>query len=52
MAVKHSGATFLATVCAICKAQLPEAMKYWDVDVEVGGVIQLLGNALKLSTGA
>ncbi len=48
MAVKHTGANFLATICAICKAQLPEAMKYWKVPVEVGGVIQLFGNALKL----
>jgi Fe-S oxidoreductase len=48
LAVKHVKANFLATICAICKAQLPEAMKYWDVPVEVGGVIQLLGNALKL----
>ena len=24
MAVKHTGANFLATICAICKAQLPE----------------------------
>ncbi len=48
MAVKHTGANFLATVCAICKAQLPESMHYWGVPVEVGGVAQLLGNALKL----
>jgi Fe-S oxidoreductase len=48
LAVKHTGANFLATVCAICKAQLPESMHYWDVPVEVGGVVQLLGNALRL----
>lgn len=48
MAVKHTGANFLATVCAICKAQLPESMHYWGVPTEVGGVVQLLGNALKL----
>jgi Fe-S oxidoreductase len=48
MAVKHTKANFLATICAICKAQLPESMKYWDVPVQVGGVVQLLGNALKL----
>jgi Fe-S oxidoreductase len=48
MAVKHVKANFLATICAICKAQLPEVMHYWDVPVEVGGVIQLFGNALKL----
>jgi Fe-S oxidoreductase len=48
MAVKHVKANFVATPCAICKAQLPEVMKYWNVPAEVGGVIQLLGNALKL----
>jgi Fe-S oxidoreductase len=48
MAVKQVQANYLATICAICKAQLPESMHYWDVPVEVGGVIQLLGNALKL----
>jgi Fe-S oxidoreductase len=48
MAVKHVKANFVATPCAICKAQLPEVMKYWNVPAEVGGVVQLLGNALKL----
>ncbi len=47
LAVKHTGANYLATICAICKAQLPESMKYWDVPVEVGGVLQLLTNSLK-----
>ena len=28
MAVKHVKANFLATICAICKANLPEVMKY------------------------
>lgn len=46
MAVKHTGANYLATVCAICKAQLPEAMHYWEVPVKVGGVIDLFTNAL------
>ena len=48
LAVKHTGANYLATVCAICKAQLPESMHYWDVPVKVGGVIDLLANALKM----
>ncbi len=48
MAVKHTGANYLATVCAICKAQLPESMHYWEVPVKVGGVIDLLARALKL----
>ena len=48
LAVKYTGANYLATVCAICKAQLPESMHYWDVPVKVGGVIDLLARALKL----
>jgi Fe-S oxidoreductase len=48
LAVKHTGANYLATVCAICKAQLPESMHYWDVPVKVGGVIDLLSRALIL----
>ena len=48
LAVKHTGANYLATVCAICKAQLPESMHYWDVPVKVGGVIDLFVKALKL----
>ncbi len=47
MAVKHTGANYLATVCAICKAQLPESMHYWGVPVKVGGVIDLLARAIK-----
>jgi Fe-S oxidoreductase len=47
MAVKHTGANYLATICAICKAQLPEVMKYWEVPAEVGGTLQLLTNAIK-----
>jgi hypothetical protein len=35
-------------VCAICKAQLPESMRYWKVDVKVGGVIDLFVRALKM----
>lgn len=48
LAVKHTGANYLATICAICKAQLPVAMNYWDVPVQVGGTIDLLVRALKL----
>lgn len=47
MAVKYTQANYLATICAICKAQLPELMKYWEVPVEVGGTLQLLTNAIK-----
>jgi Fe-S oxidoreductase len=47
MAVKSTKANYLATICAICKAQLPESMHYWNVPVQVGGVLQLLTNAIK-----
>ena len=47
-AVRYVGADYLATPCAICKAQLPESMHYWDVPVKVGGVIDLLHKALIL----
>lgn len=48
MAVKHVEANYLATPCAICKAQLPHVMEYWQVPAQVGGVIDLLSRALKL----
>ncbi len=46
MAVKHTQANYLATICAICKAQLPGLMQYWEVPVEVGGTLRLLTDAL------
>jgi Fe-S oxidoreductase len=48
LAVKHTKANYLATICAICKAQLPVSMQYWDVPVTVGGVIDLFTKALIL----
>lgn len=48
MAVKYVKANYLATICAICKAQLPEVMKYWDVPTAVGGTIDLFTKALKM----
>jgi Fe-S oxidoreductase len=47
-ACRSTGATYLATPCAICKAQLPEVMKHWKVNVKVGGVHDLLSRALIL----
>ena len=52
MAVKAVGATYLATPCAICKAQLPEAMSHWKVEdkdgetITVGGIHDLLSKAI------
>lgn len=47
-ACRSTGANYLSTPCAICKAQLPEVMKHWKVDVQVGGVHDLLSRALVL----
>lgn len=47
-ACRSTGATYLGTICAICKAQLPELMKYWKVPVKVGGVHDLVAKALVL----
>ncbi len=46
--VKGSGAKFVAAPCAICKAQLPLVMKNNGLDVEVGGVMDLVGRAIIL----
>jgi Fe-S oxidoreductase len=40
------GVNLLACICAIDKATLPPLMEYWVPGVEVGGVHELLGNAL------
>ncbi|MFZ0890034.1 MAG: (Fe-S)-binding protein [Candidatus Binataceae bacterium] len=40
------GVNLVACVCAIDKATLPTAFEYWTPGVEVGGVHELLGNAL------
>jgi Fe-S oxidoreductase len=42
---KH-GVDFLACICAIDKATLPPLMDYWVGGIEVGGVHELVGNAL------
>jgi Fe-S oxidoreductase len=42
---KH-GVNLLACICAIDKATLPPLMDYWVPGVQVGGVHELVGNAL------
>jgi Fe-S oxidoreductase len=42
---KH-GVNLLACICAIDKATLPPLLEYWVPGVEVGGVHELVGNAL------
>jgi Fe-S oxidoreductase len=49
-AVRHVketyGVNFVACLCAIDKASLPPLLDYWVPGVEVGGVHELVGNAL------
>ncbi len=49
-AVKHvqekHGVNLLSCICAIDKATLPELMDYWVPGVDVGGIHELVGNAL------
>ncbi len=47
-AFQASGANYLATPCAICKAQLPVAFRHYGVEAQVGGVMDLLGKAIIL----
>ncbi|HSB06728.1 MAG TPA: (Fe-S)-binding protein [Thermodesulfobacteriota bacterium] len=49
-AVRHvqeeNGVNLLACICAIDKASFPPLLAYWAPGVEVGGVHELVGNAL------
>jgi len=43
------GVNLVAAICAIDKAVLPTAFQYWVPGVEMGGVHELLGNALVMT---
>ncbi len=45
-AFRTTGAEYLATPCAICKAQFPEVFKHYKVEAQVVGVMDLLGKAI------
>ncbi len=45
-AKENYGANLLTTICAIDKATLPAVVDYWVGGVEVGGIHELVGNAL------
>ncbi|HXZ51447.1 MAG TPA: (Fe-S)-binding protein [Burkholderiales bacterium] len=47
--VDEHGVNFMATICAICKAQFTKVMPYYKFDMSmVGGVHQLVGDAIRL----
>ena len=47
--VDSDGVNFMATICAICKAQFSKVLPYYKFNMSmVGGVHQLVGNAIRL----
>jgi Fe-S oxidoreductase len=47
--VDEHGVNFMATICAICKAQFSKVLPYYRFDMEmIGGVHQLVGDAIRL----
>lgn len=48
MAIKETGADYVALICAICKAAHPPLLEHYKITAAVGGVHELVGNALVL----
>jgi Fe-S oxidoreductase len=48
---ERDGVNILLCICAIDKATLPPLLEYWVPGVEVGGVHEMLGNALIMEGG-
>jgi Fe-S oxidoreductase len=47
--VDEHGVNFMATICAICKAQFAKVLPYYKFDMGmIGGVHQLVSNAIRL----
>ena len=46
--IKATGAKVLAAPCAICKAELPRIVENYNLDIEVHGLQDLVGNAIIL----
>ena len=47
--VDEHGVNFMATICAICKAQFTKVMPYYGFDMNmIGGVHQLVSKAIRL----
>ncbi len=48
MAIKETGADYVALICAICKAAHPPLLEHYGITAGVGGVHELVGNAIVL----
>ena len=51
MAIKDTGANFVALICAICKAGHTPLLQEYGIDATVGGVHEIVGNALVMKGG-
>jgi len=51
-AIKETGANFLALICAIDKAAYSEYFRLYKLNIKVGGVTELLANALPFESDA
>ena len=47
--IRATGAKYVAAPCANCKRQIKELMEYHRMDVEVGGVHDLVGKAIQIT---
>lgn len=45
-AIKRTGANYLALICAIDKSVYDEYFLHYNLDIKVGGVMELVGNAI------
>ena len=49
--VDEHGVNFMATICAICKAQFAKVLPYYKFDMGmIGGVHQLVSKAIRIGT--
>jgi Fe-S oxidoreductase len=46
--IKATGAKFVAAPCANCKRQITQLMEYYEMEVEVGGVHDMVYRAIVL----
>ncbi|RLI82171.1 MAG: (Fe-S)-binding protein [Archaeoglobales archaeon] len=46
--VKKYGVNIMLTPCAIDRAQFPHMLEYWKIPAEIGGICEMVGNAIVL----
>lgn len=47
--VKRTGTKYLAAPCSNCKRQLTQLMEYHKTGIQVGGVVDLISNAIRIT---